>query len=84
MIDKSILVDIKIYQNSINVTCTDQQIQNFMLSNSIISFKKNKKQFRRFLKKIDTYETKYIKYKIIMKYGFLTKMTNIFISYFFF
>lgn len=51
MIDKSILVDIKIYQNSINVTCTDQQIQNFMLSNSIISLKKNKKQFRRFLKK---------------------------------
>lgn len=84
VIDRSILVDIKIYQNSINVTCTDQQIQNFMLSNSIISLKKNKKQFRRFLKKIDTYETKYIKYKIIMKYGFLTKMTNIFISYFFF
>lgn len=45
---------------------------------------KKKKQFRRFLKKIDTYETKYIKCKIIMKYGFLTKMTNIFISYFFF
>lgn len=78
------MVDNKIYQNSINVTCTDQQIQNFMLSNSIISFKKKRNNFVGLKKKIDTYETKYIKYKIMMKYGFLTKMTNIFISYFFF
>lgn len=86
MIDKSILIDIKIYPNSISlllhVLITKYKILN--LSIQLFHLEKNKNQFRRLFKKIDTYEPKYIKYKIIMKYGFLTKVTNIFIFYFFF